>query len=93
MADEFDRKIMPDFLQTTLTLSLGAAYKSVEMMRTPAESASKMVSEMKSLITIPEDAPAGIQEKAKALAGVWMGKGMDLMTECKAAGEKFTEGK
>jgi hypothetical protein len=47
MAEEIDRKIMPDFLQTAFSLSLGACYKSVEMMKAPQDSFTKMMSEMK----------------------------------------------
>jgi hypothetical protein len=93
MADEIDRKVMPDFLQTAFSLSLGACYKSVEMMKTPQESFNKMMAEMKELFSMPKDAPEGLQGKAEAVAGVWMSKGMDLMETCKNAGEKFTEAK
>jgi hypothetical protein len=93
MADEIDRKIMPDFLQTVFSLSLGACYKSVEMMKAPQDSFSKMMAEMKELFSMPKDAPEGLQGKAEAVAGVWMSKGMDLMEMCKNAGEKFTEAK
>jgi hypothetical protein len=93
MADEIDRKIVPDFLQTVFSLSLGAAYKSFEMMKAPQDSFPKMMTEMKELFSMPKDAPAGLQGKAEAVAGVWMSKGMDLMETCKSAGEKFTEAK
>ena len=93
MADEFDRKLMPDWLQMAFAVSLGAAYRSFEMMMSPMESADKMFSEMKTLFTLPPDAGDGLQKKAEAVAGVWMDKGMTLMEHCKTAGEKFTEGK
>jgi hypothetical protein len=93
MADEFDRKLMPDFLQTTFAISLGAAYKSWEMMLSPVQSVSKMVSEMGSLVSIPSDAGDGLTAKAQALAAVWMEKGAALMQDCRTAGEKLTEGK
>ena len=92
MADEFDRRIMPDFIHTTLTVSLGAAYKGLEMLRTPAESLPKMVEEMKTLLSVPEHAGDGLQEKFEAMAGVWLAKGTHIVAECKTAGEKFTEG-
>jgi hypothetical protein len=92
MADEFDRRIMPDILQTTLTVSLGAAYKGMEMLKSPSESLPKMVAEMKTLLSVPEDAGDGIQQKFEALAGVWLEKGTNIVAECKTAGEKFTEG-
>jgi uncharacterized protein (DUF2147 family) len=93
MAQEIDRKIMPDWMQTTFAISLGAAFKSFEMMMSPMESANTMFSEMKALFTLPSDAGDGLQKKAEALAGVWMDKGMTLVERCKTAGEKFTEGK
>ena len=93
MAEEIDRKIMPDFLKTAFSLSLGACYKSVEMMKAPQDSFNKMMAEMKELFSMPKDAPEGLQGKAEAVAGVWMSKGMDLMEVCKNAGEKFTEAK
>jgi len=93
MAEEIDRKYMPEFLQTAFSVSLGACYKSFEMMKSPQESFSKMISEMKDLFSMPKDAGEGLQKKAEAMAGVWMAKGMDLMETCKNAGEKFTEAK
>lgn len=93
MADEIDRKIMPEFLQMTFAVSLGACYKSIEMMMSPQQSMSTMMSEMKTLFTIPSDSGAGLQKKAEAVAAVWMEKGATLMEKCKTAGEKFTEGK
>ena len=93
MANELDRKYLPDFLQQTFVLSLGAAYKSFEMMKSPSDSLTKMVGEMKEMFSLPKDAGEGLQKKAEAVAGVWMSKGMDLVEVCKTAGEKFTETK
>lgn len=93
MADEIDRKIMPEILQTTFSISLGACYKSFEMMKTPQDTLSKMVSEMKELFTIPSDAGEGLQKKAEAVAAVWMEKSATLMEQCKSAGEQFTDAK
>ena len=93
MADEFDRKIMPEFLQTTFSVSLGACYRSVEMMKCPQDSFSKMVPEVKELFTIPSDAGDGLQKKAEAVAAVWMEKAATFLEDCKSAGEKFTEPK
>jgi len=93
MAEEYDRKIMPETLQMVFAISLGACYKSVEMMKSPQESASKMFTEMKELFSIPSDAGEGLQKKAEAVAAVWMEKSAGLMETCKAAGEKFTEAK
>ena len=91
MADEFDRKYLPEFLQDTFVLSLGACYKSVEMMKAPQASAEKIFAEMKTLFSIPSDAGEGLQKKAEAVAAVWMEKMAGLMEECKSAGLKFTE--
>jgi hypothetical protein len=93
MAEEIDRKIMPEFLQTTFSVYLGACYKSLEMMKSPQDSFEKMLSEMKELFTVPPDAGEGLQKKAEAVAAVWMEKSATLMETCKTAGEKFTEAK
>lgn len=90
MAEEIDRELMPDVLRKTFAISLGAAYRTVEMMKNPSKTVTDMMTEMRSLITVPPDTGSGISEKAKALAGNWMQKGMDVMEECRAAGEKFT---
>src|SRR5260370_24820572 len=93
MAEEYDRKIMPETLQTVFSLSLGAAYKSFEMMKTPSDSISKMFTEMQELFSLPKDAGEGLKGKAEAVAGVWMCKGMDLMETSTTEGENFTEAK
>jgi hypothetical protein len=92
MANEFDRVLFPGFLQDTFAISLGACYKSMEMMKSPQQSMEKMMSEMKALISVPDDAGEGLKAKAQAIAAVWMEKSATLMNECKTAGEKFTEG-
>ncbi len=91
MANEFDRKLIPEFLQTSFTIWLGAAYKSVEMMMSPQQSMSKVVSEVKSLFTVPSDAGEGLQKKVEAVASEWMRKGATLVEECKTTGRKFTD--
>ena len=93
MADEIDLKYLPGFLRQTFVLSLGAAYKSVEMMKSPQDSFTTVFGEMKEMFSLPADAGAGLPQQARAVAGVWMMKGMDLMEVCKNAGEKFTEAK
>jgi hypothetical protein len=93
MADQFDRNILSGLLQTGLQISLGAAQKSLEMLRNPSDSASKLASEMTSMLALPADAGPGLQDKAQAMAGVWIQKGVILVSECKAAGEKLTEEK
>lgn len=93
MADELDRKLMPGFVQMTFAISLGATYKSFEMMKSPFETAGKMMSEIRSLLSIPPDAGEGLVNQSQALAAVWMEKGAGFIQECRVAGEKFTEGK
>ena len=97
MPEESDRKIILDLLQTGLTISLGAAQKSLEMMRNPPDAISKIASEMKSMFTLPPNAGASagasVQEQAQAIASVWMTRGATLVAECKIAGEKLSEGK
>jgi hypothetical protein len=92
MAKEYDRILFPGFMQDTFAISLGACYKSMEMMKSPQQSIEKMMSEMKTLVSIPDDAGEGLKAKAQAIAAVWMEKSATLMNECKTAGQKFTEG-
>lgn len=92
MADEFDRVLFPGILKDTFEISLGAMFKSMEMIKKPTESAEKMFSECKTLVTVPDDAGDGLKAKAQAMAAVWMEKSATLMNECKTAGQKFTEG-
>ena len=91
MADELDRKIMPEFMQMAFAVSLGVCYKSFEMMKSPQSSAEKVFDELKQMFTLPDDAGEGLQKKAEAIAAVWMEKGAGLVETCKSEGEKFTE--
>ena len=93
MAEEFDPDLLTGFLRTGLAISVGAASTGIEMMRNPPETVAKVVSGMKAMFTVPDDTGPELQDKAQALAGVWIQKGVSLMSEFKAAGEKFTEGK
>lgn len=93
MAREFDRNILTGLLETGLAITLGAAQKGIQMAKNPPETVSKVVSEMKSMLTVPENAGPDLTGKAQAMAGVWLQKGVTLVAECKAAGEKFTDGK
>ena len=90
MAQDWDRRIMPKLVQTAFTISIGATYKSVEMIKSPTDSASRLGSGLKTLITIPEESGEGLTEKAKSLAGVWMAEGAGLMEQLREAGNKFT---
>ena len=91
MAEEIDRKIMPEFLQMAFAVSLGITYKSFEMLLDPLNSAETLYKEAQSLLVIPKE--EGLQKKAEAIAATWMAKGAGAFEACKAAGEKFTEAK
>jgi hypothetical protein len=93
MNQEIDRKLMPEFLQTTLSMSLGAAYCGLEMLRHPSKTMTTMVTEAQNLFTMPDDAGNGVEDKMKALAAVWLEKAATLMSDCKTTGERFSEGK
>jgi hypothetical protein len=93
MADEIDRKYIPEFMQTTFSVSLGACYRSWEMMMSPRDSFSRMVSTMDELFAMPPATAVGLIEKFDAVAGVWLDKGIDIVEDCKSAGEKFTDPK
>jgi hypothetical protein len=91
MAEGFDPKSLPELLQAGFSVSLGAFYKSFEMMKSPQDAAVRMVDEMKELLTVPPEAGEGVQQKAEAVAGRWVNKGVDWLQSCKTAGEKLTE--
>jgi hypothetical protein len=93
MADEFDRKYLPDAIQATFAVSLGAAYKSVNAMLNPMESLPHLITEVKSLVELPEDGGKSPQDIAQAIAGNFIAKGAELMQSCKKVGERFTEDK
>ncbi len=94
MPQESDKKLLPDLLQNTLTVSLGAAYKGLELLGNPERGLTKVMADVKDLITVPQyAADKDLTEKAQSLAGVWMQKGAVFVSECRTAGEKITEGK
>lgn len=94
MADEFDRKYVPEILQDTFAISLGMTFKSFEMIKDPMTSIGTVTDEVTTLFSIPADAKdKGLKEKAEAVAAVWMEKAAGLMETCKTAGQKFTENK
>jgi len=93
MAHELDRILFPGFLKDTFEISLGAFFKSMEMMKSPQATAEKMMSEAKTLVSVPDDAGEGLKAKVQAMAAVWVEKSATLMNECQTAGQKFTEGK
>ena len=93
MADELDLRILPAATKDVLSVSLGAAWKGFGAFMKPMDTIPAMFHTAKQLVTIPDDTEGGLRQKAEALAGVWMDKGMTLLNDCKTAGEKFTEGK
>ena len=93
MADDSDIKSVSGLIQAALNVSLGAAHKGLEMMSNPPAAASKMIGEAGTLLTVPEGAGPALEDKAKALAGAWMTRGVMILGELKAAGEKLGEKK
>ena len=93
MAQELDLKVLPEVAKDALSISLGAAWKGFDAAIKPMETIPAMMNAAKQMITVPEGTEGGLKEKAEAIAGVWMDKGMTLVNDCKAAGQKFTEGK
>jgi hypothetical protein len=93
MADPFDPKLVPDLLRATFSVSIGAAYKGLEMLARPTESLPKVVAGVSDLLTVPEGAGDTLPEKLQTMAGVWLARGAHIVVDCKVAGDKFTEGK
>lgn len=93
MAEDFDLNSVPGLMRAALHVSLGATHKGLEMMSNPPAAASKMLGEMETLMTVPEGAGPALEDKARALAGAWMGRGLLMLGELKAAGEKLGEKK
>jgi len=91
MADEFDRRLLPDVIQTSFAVSLGAAYKGFNIMCSPLQSIPQMLVEAKSLVELPSDGDRSPTAVAQAIAGNIMAKGAELMQSCKTTGERFTE--
>jgi hypothetical protein len=91
MANEYDKKLMPGFVQSAFVVSLGAAYKGFEMMIRPQDSVPKMFSEVSALFKLPEDTGSDLKSKAEAIAGNFMEKGTSIVQECQKAGGKFVD--
>jgi hypothetical protein len=92
MAENSQKNGLFGLIQTGIDISLGAAHKSIEMARNPPQAASKLLNDVMSMFTVPAHAGPELQDKAQAIAGVWMEKGMSLLSEFKTAGEKYKEG-
>ncbi|HVY91468.1 MAG TPA: hypothetical protein VHA14_01920 [Bryobacteraceae bacterium] len=93
MADSFDPKLVPELLRAGFSVSIGAAFKGLEMIARPTESLPKVVAGMTDLLTVPEGTGDTLPEKVQAMAGVWLARGATIVVDCKAKGDKFTEGK
>lgn len=93
MPQEVDLKFLPAATRDVISISLGAAWKSYDAARRPADTLPALLAAARQMVTIPADSAGGLQGNAEALAGVWMDKGLTFVDECKAAGEKFTEGR
>jgi hypothetical protein len=91
MANEWDRQIIPSLMQTGITLSFGAAWRSIELIKDPQKAFETMSAEVKEMLTVPEEAGEGLENKVKAVAGVWMEKGMNAVETCRKAGRQFTQ--
>lgn len=90
MADRFDAGMLPGLLRAGFSVSIGAAVKGLEMIARPAETLPKVVAEVTDLLTMPPGDT--VQQKVEAMAGHWLSKGAHIVVDCKAAGDKFTEG-
>lgn len=90
MPNEWDRQLIPALFQTGFTLSMGACYKGIEMIKDPAKAFETVSGEVKEMFSVPEDAGEGLEAKAKAMAGVWMEKGMTAVETFRNTGRKFT---
>jgi len=93
MADSFDSKLVPDLLRATFSISIGAAFKGLEMIARPTENLPRVVAGVTDLLTVPEGAGNTLPEKMQAMAGVWLATGTHIVADCKVTGDKFTEGK
>lgn len=93
MAEDFDSKSVPGLLQAAFSVSLGAAHRGLEALGNPPAAASKMIGELESLLTVPEGAGPALEDKAKAMAGAWMTRGVMILSDFKSAGEKLGEKK
>ncbi|MEZ5400184.1 MAG: hypothetical protein R2729_10990 [Bryobacteraceae bacterium] len=90
MPNEWDRLLIPSLFQTGFTVCLGATYRGFELMINPKDAFDKLSGQVKEMTTVPDDAGEGIEAKAKAVAGVWMEKGISAFEDFKATGNKFT---
>lgn len=90
MADEIDRKLLPDFVQKSFAFSLGCMLKAVNMVKNPVQSVQDITTEVKTLTTPPVTSRGGITPKAQAMVSVWVSRGVSLVEECRTEGEKLT---
>jgi len=93
MADEIDRKLFPEFVETTFAISLGFAYRMAEMLKHPQKAVAGMVSEVTTLASTQPESGDGLQRRAQAVASAVVQRSMTLVEECRTAGQKFTSPK
>jgi hypothetical protein len=93
MADPFDSKLVPELMRATFSVSIGAAYKGLEMIARPAESLPRVVAGVSDLLTLPAGAEESLPAKLQTMAGAWLARGTHIVADCKVTGEKITEGK
>ena len=87
-SEDPNRKLLDQILQTTWSISVGAAHKGLEMARNPEESINTLITHAQALTTVPAGTPDNLPDQAQALAGVWLEKGTTFVMECKATGEQ-----
>lgn len=95
---EIDRKIIAIFSEITapknvdmmFTAMLGAAYQSIEGMKSPVACATKVMTEARTLLDVPVDTPQGLSAQAKALQENAVEKFMTWMMAWSETGKKFT---
>jgi hypothetical protein len=85
MADEFDRKMMPAFLESAFNLSLGVAFESMKAMANPQHSAPRILREVQGLFAMP----SGNWFDLPAMAGNFVNKGAGWIEEWQKTGRTF----
>jgi hypothetical protein len=95
---EYDRKLVnvlsemtsPKNLDLYFTAMLGAAYQSVEGIRTPVACVTKVAAEARTLFVLPPETPKDLSAQAKAFQENAFEKVMTWMMAWSEVGKKFT---
>lgn len=90
MAFDPESKFLPDALQTTLHVSMGAAVNGINAMLNPMESVPAVLNQVKNLVDVPPEAATTPQDLAQALAGNFMASGAAMFQSCRKTGRRFT---